>query len=73
LACSPRSGADRKSPARALSVFSLLSAVYLVCVAIGSGLVGPLLWPAAALHAGLAIPLVRSWRPRFKRPEVSAT
>ena len=62
LACWPGLGAERRSAARALILFSLLSAVYLVYLGVRSGLVGPLLWPAAATHAALTVMLVRGWR-----------
>ncbi len=63
LACWPRRGAESgPNPAlRALLVFSLLTTVYLVYLGVGTGLVGPLLWPAAALHTALTILLVHTW------------
>ena len=67
LACWPGLGTERRSAVRALLVFSLLSAIYLVYLGAGSGLVGPLLWPAAALHAALAILLAFSWLRRSQR------
>jgi hypothetical protein len=39
----------------------LRTTVYLVYLGVGSALVGPLLWPAAALHGALTIILVRGW------------
>jgi hypothetical protein len=60
LACWPGL-AERKSSARALILFSLLSAIYLLYLGVGSGPVGILLWPAAALHAALTILLVWTW------------
>lgn len=60
FACWPRLRADRKSAIRALVVFSLLSAIYLIYLGIGHrGLAGPLLWPAAAIHAALVMILIR--------------
>jgi hypothetical protein len=61
LACWPRLGADRVSSIRALLLFSLLSAIYLIYLGVHRGLVGPLLWPAVALHAALTIMLIRGW------------
>jgi hypothetical protein len=58
-ACWPRLRADRKSAIQALVVFSLLSAIYLFYLGIGRGLAGPLLWPAGAIHAALAMILIR--------------
>jgi hypothetical protein len=62
LACWPGPGIAAQSIAafRALLLFSLLTTVYLLYLGIGSGPVGPLLWPASALHAGVAIFLGRS-------------
>ncbi len=62
LACWP--GAGTKSTAvsslRALLVFSVLIALYLVYLGIGTGFVGPLLWPAVVLHTVVAIVLARA-------------
>ena len=63
LACWPRRNArsEANSALLALLVFSLLAALYLVHVGIRGELVGVLLWPAAATHAGLAILLAWAW------------
>jgi hypothetical protein len=61
LACWPRLGAEVRSAVRALLVFSLLTAVYLVYLGVRCQSVGILLWPAAALHAALTVLLVREW------------
>ena len=63
LACWPRRNArsEANSALIALLVFSLLAALYLVHVGIRGELIGVLLWPAAATHAGLAILLARAW------------
>lgn len=63
LACWPRQNvrSEANSALLALLVFSLLAALYLVYVGIRGELVGVLLWPAAATHAGLAILLGRAW------------
>ena len=45
--------------------YNALGTVYFVYLALGHEWVGPLLWPAAGLHAVLAILLVRAW---FMRP-----
>lgn len=58
LACWPVGGAGR-SALLALLVFSALTTVYLFYVGLGGVLVGPLLWPAVALHGVLTILLVR--------------
>lgn len=59
LACWPRQRVDRRAAAQALSLFSVLTAIYLVYLGIVRGFVGPLLWPAVALHAAMTIMLVR--------------
>ena len=71
LACWP--GAAMESAAasslRALLVFSVVVAIYLVYLGIGSGLMGPLLWPAAILHSVVAIFLARAWVNNSRREE----
>jgi hypothetical protein len=71
LACWPRLGAEKRSAVRALLAFSLLSAFHLIYLGIGSRLIGPLLWPAAALHAVLTIILFRVWLNMTRRTEVT--
>jgi hypothetical protein len=44
-----------------LLIYNLLVTLYLLYLGIGGKLVGVLLWPAVALHAMLAILIVRSW------------
>jgi hypothetical protein len=61
LACWPGLGIERRSATWALILFSLLSAIYLVFLGVGSGPAGILLWPAAALHATLSVLLVLGW------------
>ncbi|HTY85953.1 MAG TPA: hypothetical protein VMB80_00690 [Candidatus Acidoferrum sp.] len=46
--------------------YNTLAAVYFACLAIGGEWVGPLLWPAAVLHAVLAFLLGWAW---FKSPK----
>jgi hypothetical protein len=41
--------------------YSVLATLYLLCLAIRGNWVGPLLWPAVALHAVLTILLARAW------------
>ena len=53
--------APATSAVRALLVFSLLCAVYLVYRGIAGADPGPLLWPAAAGHAVLALCLLWCW------------
>ncbi len=63
LACWPRGATEgaAASSLRALLVFSVLVALYLVYLGIGGSFVGPLLWPAAVLHSVVAIFLARAW------------
>ncbi len=63
LACWPGGGTHSAavSSLRALLVFSVLVALYLVYLGISGHLVGPLLWPAAVLHSAVAIFLTRTW------------
>ena len=63
LACWPRGGTEgaAASSLRALLVFSVLVALYLVYLGIGGDHVGPLLWPAVVLHSVVAIFLARAW------------
>jgi hypothetical protein len=49
------------SAVRALLIYNLLATVYLLYLGIGGKLVGILLWPAVALHAILAILIIRAW------------
>jgi len=54
-----------KEPTRAalggMATYSLLVTLYLLYLGIRGEWVGPLLWPAVALHAVLALLLVRAW------------
>jgi hypothetical protein len=54
-----------KQPSRAalggMATYSLLVTLYLLYVGIRGEFVGPLLWPAVALHAVLTLLLVRAW------------
>jgi hypothetical protein len=63
VACWPGAGTQSTatSSLRALLVLSVLVALYLVYLGIGSSFVGPLLWPAVVLHSIVAILLARSW------------
>jgi len=71
LACWPRLGAETRLATRALCLFSALSAIYLVYLGAGSGLVGLLLWPAAVGHAVLAILLLRDWLAGSRSAEIT--
>ena len=47
---------------RAMLTYNLLATLYLLCLGIGGESVGPLLWPAVALHGILSLLLARQWR-----------
>jgi len=57
VACLPgRDGTGNTAAAlRAMLIYNSLVAVYLFWLGIGGKWVGPLLWPAVALHAGMAV------------------
>jgi hypothetical protein len=56
-------GAEHQVPSvRALMIYNLLAAIYLLYLAIGGNLAGVLLWPAVAVHVALASLLGRVWR-----------
>ena len=63
LACWPNGANVRSdSPAfRAMLIYSVLIALFLVYLFTVGHLHGVLLWPAAALHAAVALLLVKSW------------
>jgi hypothetical protein len=50
------------SALRAMLTYNSLAALYLLCLGIGGEWVGPLLWPAVALHGILSLLLARQWR-----------
>lgn len=54
-----------------MAIYSLLVTLYLLYLGIRGEFVGPLLWPAAALHAVLTLLLARAWfRERIGSPPV---
>lgn len=63
LACWPAAAPPSypASATRALLTYNLLATAYLLYLGIGGKLVGVLLWPAVALHAILAILIIRAW------------
>jgi hypothetical protein len=62
LACWPSQEASAGPALRGMLLFSFLCAAYLIYRGIRGGATGPLLWPAAVLHACLALLLARAWR-----------
>ena len=60
VACWPRGESATASAIAALFLYNLFAAIYLAYLRVGGGYVGYLLWPACALHALLALLLVRS-------------
>jgi Na+-driven multidrug efflux pump len=69
LACWPTSQqAERGSPAfRAMLVYNVLIALFLVYLFKVGHLGGVLLWPAVVLHAVVALLLVWTWRTKAQR------
>jgi hypothetical protein len=49
------------SPLLGMLIYSSLVTLYFLYLGIGGDWVGPLLWPALALHAVLTLLLARSW------------
>ena len=64
MACWPgRDPTGNTAPAlRAMLTYNSLAALYLLSLGIGGEWVGPLLWPAVALHGILSLLLARQWR-----------
>jgi hypothetical protein len=64
LACWPAPAAANQatSAVRALLIYNLLAAIYLLYLGVAGKLVGMLLWPAVVLHAILTILVARVWR-----------
>jgi hypothetical protein len=63
IACWPGGGLHRALSG--LLTYNALATAYLACLGIRGEWTGPLLWPAAVLHALLTLFLARTW---FKRP-----
>jgi hypothetical protein len=62
LACWPSRDAASGPSRRGLLLFSVLCAAYLLYRGVRGGATGPLLWPAAGVHAVLAALLARPAR-----------
>jgi hypothetical protein len=63
LACWPgRDASGNTAPARAMLIYNVLATLYFLRLGIGGEWVGPLLWPAAALHGVVSVLLARQWR-----------
>ncbi len=64
MACWPgRDPTGNTAPAlRAMLTYNSLAALFLLSLGIGGEWVGPLLWPAVALHGILSLLLARQWR-----------
>lgn len=60
LACWPTADSVTPSAVRALFAYNLLAALYLGYLRVSGEFVAFLLWPACALHAGLAILFART-------------
>ena len=63
IACWPDADSTKVfAPAqRAMLTYNLLIAVFFLYLGIDGGLVGPLLWPAMALHAVITILFLGAW------------
>jgi len=59
LACRPTADGATPSAVRALFAYNLLAALYLGYLRVSGEFVALLLWPACALHAGLALLFAR--------------
>jgi hypothetical protein len=64
VACWPgRDAIGNAAPAlRAMLTYNSLATLYLLSLGIGREWVGPLLWPAVALHGIMSFLLARQWR-----------
>jgi hypothetical protein len=64
MACWPgRYPTGNTAPAlRAMLTYNSLATLYFLFLGIGGEFVGPLLWPAVALHGILSLLLARQWR-----------
>jgi hypothetical protein len=66
IACWPGRAPTTSTPPafRAMVAYNSLATLYFLRLGIGGEWVGPLLWPAAALHGILSLLLARQWRLR---------
>ena len=64
MACWPgREPTGNTAPVlRAMLTYNSLATLYLLCLGLDGEWVGPLLWPAVALHGILSLLLARQWR-----------
>jgi hypothetical protein len=66
MACwPPRTSAPSGKSAcalRSMLTYNILTTLYLFSLGIGGAWIGPLLWPAVALHGVLSFLLARQWR-----------
>ncbi len=60
IACWPGKAPTRTSLC-GMTTYGLLVTLYLACLGIRGAWVGPLLWPAVALHSVLTLLLARAW------------
>jgi len=70
LACWPSRGSARANspPVRAMLVYNLLIAPFLVYLFTVGHIGGVLLWPGVALHAAMALLLFWAWRTELPSP-----
>lgn len=62
LAVWPRDAVVSRQPVRAMLFYNVVLAVYLIWLAVGAHLAGPLLWPAVIFHVAVAALLLRPER-----------
>lgn len=61
IACIPRREPILLAQVAGMLTYNVLVAIYLIIVGLQASSVGPLLWPAAALHAGVTLGMVVLW------------
>jgi hypothetical protein len=72
IACWPGSGLPQALCG--MVTYGALATAYLACLAVRGESVGPLLWPAVALHVLLTLLLARMWfktNPRLEHPRLN--
>ena len=64
VACWPHNdpAGNTSSALRAMLTYNSLVALYFIYLGIGGAWVGPLLWPAGALHGVMSLLLMRQWK-----------
>ena len=68
IACWPQQESSGRAALRGLLAYNVLVTIFLAYLGVRSQPVGPLLWPAVAIHAIIIIFLVRAWMRVTARP-----